>query len=62
MKTSPFRYYLLMAAGGLNTAYGDAEAPLDQVLTPKGVALVPQLDKGCSGYVSDKLGTSTSRR
>ena len=23
LKTSPYRYYLLMAAGGLNTAYGD---------------------------------------
>jgi pimeloyl-ACP methyl ester carboxylesterase len=46
LKTSPFRYYLIMAAGGLNTAYGD-EAPLDQVLTPKGLTLIPELDKTC---------------
>ena len=52
LKTSPFRYYLLMAAGGLNAAYGDTVAPLDQVLTPAGMKLIPLLDKGCSGYVS----------
>jgi pimeloyl-ACP methyl ester carboxylesterase len=52
LQTSPFKYYLLMAAGGLNEAYGNARAPLDQVLTPKGTALIPQLDKGCSDYVA----------
>jgi hypothetical protein len=51
--TSPFRYYLIMAAGGLNTAYGDA-APLDQVLTPKGVALISKLDTSCD--VNGTLG------
>ena len=55
LQTSPFKYYLLMAAGGLNEAYGDAQAPLDQVLTPAGLALIPLLDKGCSDYVSAKL-------
>lgn len=54
LKTSPFRYYLLMAAGGLNTAYGDAEAPLDQVLTPKGIALLPVLGQTCD--LAPKLG------
>ena len=54
LKTSPFRYYLLMAAGGLNAEYGNA-APLDAVLTPKGMKLIPLLDKGCSGYVNDHL-------
>jgi fermentation-respiration switch protein FrsA (DUF1100 family) len=54
LKTSPFKYYLLMAAGGLNAAYGDA-APLDEVLTPAGMKLIPELDKGCSGYVAQKL-------
>lgn len=53
LQTSPFKYYLLMAAGGLNTAYGNTRAPLDEVLTAKGIALVPQLDKGCSDYVSN---------
>ncbi len=57
LKTSPYRYYLLMAAGGLNAAYGDAKAPLGQVLTAKGLTLVPDLDKGCSGYLSQQFGT-----
>jgi pimeloyl-ACP methyl ester carboxylesterase len=56
LKTSPFRYYLLMAAGGLNTAYGDTEAPLSDVLTPKGLALISDLDKGCSDYLAAKYG------
>jgi pimeloyl-ACP methyl ester carboxylesterase len=57
LKTSPYRFYLLMAAGGLNAAYGDDAAPLDQVLTPAGMALIPELEKGCSDYLSQKLGT-----
>jgi pimeloyl-ACP methyl ester carboxylesterase len=52
LQGSPFKYYLLMAAGGLNKAYGN-RAPLDEVLTPKGLALIPQLDKGCADYVSN---------
>ena len=56
LKTSPYRYYLLMAAGGLNTAYGDTRAPLDQVLTPAGMDLVPLLDKGCSRDLSEQIG------
>jgi len=55
LKTSPFKYYLLMAAGGLNTAYGNVQAPLGEVLTAKGLALIPLLDKGCSDYVSSHL-------
>jgi len=55
LKTSPFRYYLIMAAGGLNVAYGDTAAPLDQTLTPAGVALIPKLDTGCD--VNKILGT-----
>jgi pimeloyl-ACP methyl ester carboxylesterase len=56
LKTSPFRYYLLMAAGGLHAAYGDSAAPLDQVLTPFGITLTPDLDKGCSDYLARKFG------
>jgi len=56
LKDSEFRYYLLMSAGGLNAAYGDKKAPLDKVLTPKGIALLDELEKGCSGYLSDTLG------
>jgi pimeloyl-ACP methyl ester carboxylesterase len=55
LTTSPFKYYLLMAAGGLNAAFGDKVAPLDQVLTPKGLSLLPVLEKGCSGYVEKQL-------
>jgi pimeloyl-ACP methyl ester carboxylesterase len=56
LKGSPYRYYLLMAAGGLNTAYGDTEAPLDQVLTPAGMKLLPLLDQYCAGDLAQRLG------
>jgi hypothetical protein len=51
LKTSPFRYYLLMAAGGFNAGYGDAAAPLAEVMTAKGISLLPVLDRGCSDYI-----------
>jgi len=54
--TSPYRYYLLMAAGGLNAAYGNERAPLDEVLTPAGMKLLPELDKVCAGDLSNKIG------
>lgn len=57
LQNSPYRYYLLMAAGGLNTAYGDTEAPLDQVMTPAGMQLLPLLDKYCAGDLAKRLGT-----
>ena len=53
--TSPYRYYLFMAAGGFNTAYGDTAAPLSEVLTAKGEALLPILRRGCSDYVGAKV-------
>ncbi len=53
--TSDFRHYLLMAAGGLNQAYGDEEAPLDAVLTPEGVDLVPELEETCSSGLQDQF-------
>lgn len=56
LKTSKYRYYLLMSAGGLNAAYGDKAAPLDKVLTPEGIALLDELDEGCSDYLSKTLG------
>ena len=51
LKTSPFRYYLLMAAAGWNAAYGDQAAPLDAVLTPLGLQTVPEVDNGCADYL-----------
>ncbi len=59
LQTSPFRYYLFMAAGGFNSAYGDKAAPLDQVLTPLGIELLPDLDKGCSDYVAQATAKYT---
>jgi alpha-beta hydrolase superfamily lysophospholipase len=58
LKTSPFRYYLLMAGGGLNAAYGDKAAPLDEILTPAGIAALADLDTGCAGDLSKKYGAA----
>jgi pimeloyl-ACP methyl ester carboxylesterase len=53
LRESPFRHYLLMAAGGWNAAYGDEDAPLDEVLTPEGIDLVPVIDEGCAGDIAN---------
>lgn len=47
LKTSPYRFYLLMGAVGFETAYGAKRAPLRQVLTKTGLSLVPDLTRGC---------------
>lgn len=52
LRTSPYRYYLFMAAAGFNAAYGDKAAPLNEVLTPLGIELLPDLEKGCSDYIA----------
>jgi pimeloyl-ACP methyl ester carboxylesterase len=62
LKTSPYRYYLLMASGGLNKAYGNKAAPLAKVLTPLGLEKVKLLDKGCSGYLSQQLGSTPTSK
>jgi pimeloyl-ACP methyl ester carboxylesterase len=49
LQNSPFRYYLLMAAAGFNAAYGDGQAPLDDVLTPLGIQKLDLVDQGCTG-------------
>ncbi len=51
LKTSPFKYYLLMAAAGLNAGFGDEAAPLDKVLTPAGLAALPAVDQGCTDQI-----------
>jgi pimeloyl-ACP methyl ester carboxylesterase len=56
LKNGPFRHYLFMATGGLNAAFGDEQAPLDQILTPEGLALLPELENGCTDYVRDTIG------
>jgi pimeloyl-ACP methyl ester carboxylesterase len=58
LKSSPFRYYLLMATGGLNAAYGDRATPLDEILTPQGIAALADLETGCASDLSDKYGTA----
>jgi alpha-beta hydrolase superfamily lysophospholipase len=50
--TSPFKYYLLMAAAGFNAAVGDKDAPLDEVLTPKGIDTLALVDDGCTEAIS----------
>jgi alpha-beta hydrolase superfamily lysophospholipase len=55
LQKSPFKYYIGMAAAGLNAAYGDAKAPLDQVLTPAGLTWLQQVDTMCAG----DLGTAS---
>ncbi len=55
LQTSPFRYYLLMVAGGFNAAYGNEKAPLTDILTAKAIALLPVLDQGCSAAIAAKV-------
>jgi len=59
LRASPFRYYLLMVAGGYEAAYGPQAAPLDQILTPLGVSLLPDLAKGCDAYLQKTLDAYT---
>jgi len=54
LQTSPFKYYILMAAAGFNAAYGDQRAPLDAVLTPAGVQTLGDVDQGCTGELANK--------
>ena len=49
LQQSPFKYYIAMAAAGLNAAYGDTEAPLDAVLTPEGLTWLDNVDTSCAG-------------
>jgi hypothetical protein len=51
----PFQFYLFMAGAGFNVAYGNAIAPLSDIITPKGLALFPILGQGCSDFLAEKL-------
>ncbi|MCD9624896.1 alpha/beta fold hydrolase [Rhabdothermincola salaria] len=53
LQTSPFRYYIAMAAAGLNAAYGDEAAPLDEVLTPEGLEFLDNVDEGCTAELRE---------
>ena len=52
LQTSPYKYYIAMAAAGLNAAFGDEKAPLDKVLTPEGLTWLENVDKGCTDLLS----------
>ena len=47
LTTSRYRYYVLMLIVGMNAAYGDHLAPLDQVLTSNGLSLVHEVETDC---------------
>lgn len=53
LKNGPARHYILMAATGWNASYGDTKAPLDQVLTPEGIALAKRTGEMCSQQFSE---------
>jgi fermentation-respiration switch protein FrsA (DUF1100 family) len=52
---SPYRFYLFMILAGFNSAYGNHLAPLQQVLTAKGLSLLPDLRKGCYSSLMSTL-------
>jgi alpha-beta hydrolase superfamily lysophospholipase len=65
LQQSPFKYYIGMAAAGLNAAYGDEKAPLDQVLTPAGLTWLDQVDTKCAsdlGIASRNIDFTTLQK
>ncbi len=57
LTTSPYRYYLFMAGAGFNAAYGNAAAPLSEVMSDKAISLLPVLNEGCA----DSIGKAVDR-
>lgn len=55
LKSSPYAFYLVMAAGGYHSYYGGA-APLGSILTAAGQRLLPDLSKGCYSYLASTIG------
>ena len=55
LETSPYRFYLYMATVGNHIAYGSQAVPLNQILTTKGISLIPTLEKGCFSYLKRSL-------
>jgi pimeloyl-ACP methyl ester carboxylesterase len=47
LQTSPYKYYIAMAAAAFNAAYGDTKAPLDAVLTQEGIDFLKNIDTMC---------------
>lgn len=52
---SPFKYYLLMVAGAINAAYGEAAAPIGEILNAQGQSKLPLLDQGCTDFLAQQL-------
>ncbi|MGO9027487.1 MAG: lipase family protein [Acidimicrobiales bacterium] len=52
---SPYQFYLFMAGAGFNLAYGNAIAPLPEVVTPQGLSLLPVLGQGCFDELQAQL-------
>jgi hypothetical protein len=51
-----YRFYVLMLIVGMHAAYGATFAPLDQVLTAKGAALVDEIETDCVSIAKFGLG------
>jgi hypothetical protein len=60
LKTSPFAYYLIMAAAGLHAYYGNTLAPLSLVMTAKAISFLPDLNTSCSKIAADVAPYVTS--
>lgn len=58
LSSSPYRFYLFMAAAGFHEAYG-SRAPLGAVLNAKAEALLPILRQGCFATLQQKLDKYT---
>lgn len=55
LKTSPYAFYLYMAAVGFNLAYGNKLAPLNEITTPAAIKLKNDVTKGCYTYLQNTL-------
>ncbi|MEZ5179065.1 MAG: lipase family protein [Acidimicrobiales bacterium] len=56
LKTSRYRYYLLMVGAAINAAHGDATAPLADILNPEGIQKLDLVDQGCTGFLGQQTG------
>ncbi|HXR53868.1 MAG TPA: lipase family protein [Acidimicrobiales bacterium] len=55
LKTSPYRFYLFMAAVGYQAGYGPKLAPLSKILTKAAIKLEPVVNKGCFNYLEKTI-------
>lgn len=65
LQTGSAEQFQILAAAGFNAAYGDDDAPLDEVLTPAGLDWLANVDRSCSsdlGAGIDQIDPSTLLR